>query len=52
MSLWALEGAQPYDVCVQAAAAVWDNNQRHLLDPSRQQKYKLAELPFLEQDEH
>ena len=35
--------------CVQAAAAVWDNNQRHLLDPDRQPKYK---MPFLEQDEH
>lgn len=36
-------------VSAQAAAAMWDNNQRHLLDPGRQPKYQ---SPFLEQDEH
>lgn len=42
-------GLKALHVCVQAAAAVWDNSQRHLLDPGRQPKYN---LPFLEQDEH
>ena len=41
---------RPYSrVSAQAAAAVWDHNQRHLLDTGPQPKYQ---MPFREQDEH